>query len=550
MKITITGNVIVERLRFSFRLFVILFPGLVALYLILRALWGGNTSDIRYGLGMTLILGISLMITGRRTPCERPVVFSKSWLLWIGAIALIVPINVVALIFGRLDMSAFVFHWFFGVEGAPWWETVPYILTVLVYWISLAVTFLRLAPWALSIRRPHLWFALGVLAMNPLIVDVLNNRGMALIQPRESYIGQLHRAEIIERAGDLDNPNIIYVYLEGLERTYGETTAFGNVYAPIDRIAANSIEFSNIEQVVATGWSIAGMIATQCGVPLLVDSLQFVWDKTTDNLFVPGVICISDVTKSKGYQNVYLAGTEIVTDDSFFGFGKFFETHGVEKLIDLSILVDEFSQSQRVDYGPDGWGYRDELVFERALQEVDSLLADGRPFLLTIATIDTHGPQAFRSDVCLEPGDPIETSNILDAVECTAALAERFIINLKAKTAGTNTRIVVMSDHLAHKNSAYGVLEQLERRNTVLLIGDRPSHLLVSKPGSMMDVYPTVLEWIGWLPPKKPWAGIGVSLLSNTNTLLQESGLIEFNNRLKADLDLTRALWDKHQGNP
>ena len=544
MKITINESRIAEKLRVSFRLFVISFPGLVALYLILRALWCGNTSDIRYGLGMTLILGVSLMITGRRMPCESSVVFSKSWLFWIGAIALIVPINVVALIFGRFDMAAFVFHWVFGIEGAPWWETVPYILTVLVYWASLSVTFLRLVPWVPSIKKPHLWFALGVMAMNPLIIDVLNNRGLALVQPRESYIGQLHRAEIIGITGGVDNPNIIYVYLEGLERTYGETTAFGNVYAPIDRIAANSIEFSNIEQVVATGWSIAGMIASQCGVPLLVDGLQFVWDKTSDNLFVPGVTCISDVTKSMGYQNVYLAGTEIVSDDSFFGFGKFFKTHGVEKLIDLSTLEGEFRQHQRVDYGPDGWGYRDELVFERALQEVDNLLADDRPFLLTIATIDTHGPRAFRSDICLKPGDPIVTSDILDAVDCTAVLAERFIVKLKAKTAGTNTKIVLMSDHLAHKNSAYEALERLERRNTVLLVGDRSSHLLVNKPGSMMDVYPTVLDWIGWLPPGNPRAGIGVSLLSNMDTLLQQSGLIDFDNRLKADLDLTRALWD------
>ena len=141
---------IVAVLRFA----SMLLPGLIALYLILRALWDNDTSDIRYGLGMVVIFGLSLFVSVSGPQGQRLYRFEAGWVFWLIAIVLIFPITVTALIFGNVDVAAFVFHWVFGVEGTPWGEIIPYVFTTFMYWLALSVTFLRLRPWMTGFRYP------------------------------------------------------------------------------------------------------------------------------------------------------------------------------------------------------------------------------------------------------------------------------------------------------------------------------------------------------------------------------------------------------------
>ena len=59
----------------------------------------------------------------------------------------------------------------------------------------------------------------------------------------------------------------------------------------------------------------------------------------------------------------------------------------------------------------------------------------------------------------------------------------------------------------------------------------------------MIDVYPTLLDWMGWLEDEEKRAGMGASLLSSDPTLVEELGLERVNRILKADAELARFLW-------
>ena len=75
----------------------------------------------------------------------------------------------------------------------------------------------------------------------------------------------------------------------------------------------------------------------------------------------------------------------------------------------------------------------------------------------------------------------------------------------------------------------------------IFLQDDQPP-AYINKKGSMLDVFPTVLDWIGWLPPKDPRAGLGVSLLRGGETLVESLGVDMVNQRLSVDIELSKTL--------
>lgn len=64
----------------------------------------------------------------------------------------------------------------------------------------------------------------------------------------------------------------------------------------------------------------------------------------------------------------------------------------------------------------------------------------------------------------------------------------------------------------------------------------------IDKLGSMLDVFPTVLDWLGLLNDVSG-AGIGRSLLSDTPTLTEELGQQEIGTILSRDALLSAAIW-------
>ena len=185
----------------------------------------GHVSDITFALWLLVIQALSLLVPNpiTETRVDRKAILIKLAAL-LPAILMLFPLTVVVLIFGELDTAAFVFHLAFGIGGTPLGEFVPYIVTVAIYWGAILITLYRLRNW---LRRIPFWWSLccfGLIAGNPLVRDVLFNQFQAKYSRGESLITAFQEPALIAPT-EGENPDLIILYLEGMERTYGSKTA-------------------------------------------------------------------------------------------------------------------------------------------------------------------------------------------------------------------------------------------------------------------------------------------------------------------------------------
>lgn len=136
-----------------------------------------------------------------------------------------------------------------------------------------------------------------------------------------------------------------------------------------------------------------------------------------------------------------------------------------------------------------------------------------------------------------------------EAIQCVSGMVSDFVQELIAEH-GDDLRVAVFSDHLNHASNLTSLLEQKTRYNTAMLLGGADAARVIEKPGSMVDLYPTLLDWLGLLSPNDRRAGLGVSLLSEQPTLIESRGLEDVNATLRVDTALARHLWRNADATP
>ncbi|MEN1599797.1 hypothetical protein AAIG97_33140, partial [Pseudomonas aeruginosa] len=62
--------------------------------------------------------------------------------------------------------------------------------------------------------------------------------------------------------------NLVYIYGESLERTYFDNEAFPDLTPELGALKNEGLDFSHTQQLPGTDYTIAGMVASQCGIPL------------------------------------------------------------------------------------------------------------------------------------------------------------------------------------------------------------------------------------------------------------------------------------------
>ncbi|ASM73070.1 MULTISPECIES: sulfatase-like hydrolase/transferase [Roseobacteraceae] len=521
---------------------LIAFPALVAIFLIVRAFVDANVSDINYALGLLAIFAVVTLVTHapRFTDGRARRQFLRRLAVVGVPVLLIFPLCVVVLIFGELDMAAFVFHLVFSMDGTPLGHVVPYILTVAIYWAVILASLYRLHH-ALAFL-PLWWVAAAglILWCNPLVHDLAMNRLQAEFSQTPSLLAEFADPDIIP-ANAGPKPDIIVVYLEGLEQTYG-VAELGGLLDPLKELEDSALVFTGVQQAFGTGWSLGGTVATQCGVALLPQGARPLSRMADVQSIVPKVQCLTDILSARGYRSTYVSSTKIVGNTmGYYGFDNFFNTHALEDVIDRDSATTPNSIAAR-ENATEGWGLRDQDVFEIGTAEIAKNMQSDQPYALFLATMDTHGPEAFTSPECVARGQPAVSTDIAVAVRCSVQLTRDFVHKVQQMTKGRPTRIVLTSDHLAHRNNLSPTLDNYPRRNLVMFLGaDTPR--VIDRQGFMPDVFPTMLDWLGLSATASAKAGIGRSLLGAEPTLTETHGSAEIDRRLKVDVPLALHIW-------
>jgi phosphoglycerol transferase len=278
--------------------------------------------------------------------------------------------------------------------------------------------------------------------------------------------------------------NLVLIYVESMEEAYGDTARFAHdLLAPIR--AAGGESFAAYRQVPGVRWTIAGIVATQCGVPLRIYSERDMKNADKRRTFLPGAVCLGDILQAHGYRNVFLGGAPL----SFAGKGAFLRDHGYQEVHGRNdwkkagARTEEFSE----------WGLYDSGLFERARAQLESLEAGGRPFNLTLLTLDTHNPRGYLSPYCRGRG----AREFEDIVSCTSEQLAAFVKFMRDKGYLKNTVVVMQGDHLAVPNPVYDKLQQGGERHIF-------NRFFLPKPLDSntdelvhFDLFPTLLDLLG-----------------------------------------------------
>lgn len=297
-----------------------------------------------------------------------------------------------------------------------------------------------------------------------------------------------------------ETKNLVYIYLEWFEKYYIDNEKFPGLTPNLHDIIPQNTEFTNVRQLPGTGWTIWWMVASQCGIPLLVWGNGLWWLET----FLPWVECVWDILKKNNYTLSYIWWA----DKTFSWKDVFYKTHWFEKVIGKNDFAFEVPKN--------GWWIYDETIFDELYKEFDFLSQSEKNFAIYGLTLDTHWPHGFVSPKC-----PIynQEDSILNSIHCTDFLLWEFLKKAQEHPNFENTLFVLASDHLQMWtiNNHFIPLQEYERKNMfVLLNGVSATNNTLA---STLDIAPTVLSEIGF-EIDELW--IGKNLLWNYTTFIKK----------------------------
>ena len=314
-----------------------------------------------------------------------------------------------------------------------------------------------------------------------------------------------------------ENPrNLILIYLESGEQTLANDVDFEkNAFAPLEAVTTPEqgwMSVRDFQQYAGGGWTMSGLVSTQCGIPLKggsgLSSGAEPAEPGEDMSYLGGVTCMGDVLQKQGYQSVFLGGA----NSSFASKNQFLTSHGYSTVKDL-FTWRELGEPEQ-NFRPD-WGLSDQRLMAHAKDEVDRLHAEyeqtGQPFNLTMLTLDTHEP-VHVYDYCT-----VDTENEVTSVyECSMAQVADYVTYLQQQGYLKDTAVAIMGDHLKHMSAGDAFHEQLDHHpnrtifNRFWVPGEAADDLTMRPEVDQLSMYPTLLEAAG-LQIRDRQAGLGVS---------------------------------------
>jgi phosphoglycerol transferase len=344
---------------------------------------------------------------------------------------------------------------------------------------------------------------IGLLFFQPVFSALATQPLYDIVTNKESIAIEL------EIPGEIDIPhkkNIVYIYLESFERTFLDEAQFPGLAPNIRELEQQGLAFTNIDAAYGTRWTIAGMVASQCGLPL--EPMPGVNKPGT---FMPRAVCLCDTVKQNGYVTSYLGGASL----RFGGKGNFYKTHQVDTVQGLEHHIENLPFGT-TDYSH--WGLYDEDLYQLAWKEFTRLTTQDKPFAFFLLTLDTH-PPGYLSASCDDFRYGDGQNSMLNALHCSDQLAANFVRQLLASEATAETIIVIASDHLMMANDIGDPLKQHpNRRNLFFVLEKNGRKESFDRHSTPFDIAPTLLSILG---ADVDDYNLGVNMLGTKKTMME-----------------------------
>jgi phosphoglycerol transferase len=479
------------------------------------------------------------------------------WALVLGAALLVGMTGFIRQHFGPVTTDQVSYHLSHG--GVEWAD--PKILVRAMRWALGALALGLLVVWAVRRRRS--------LVRRSALALLLGTAGWSLWATvatpcpthtdHDPLLGYVDPAlQQFKRAGP--TPDLLIVFVESLEEAYADRSAFDEVLVPsLAGLRAQHVDFGDLRQLSGASWTMAGMFATLCGLPLQSVGLNTAKGTEFASRFFGGGHCLTDVLQAQGWDTAFYGAASL----DFAGKGRFLAEHGVRHRFGRQEW-----QSAGLAAPSSGWGLRDSTMLDAAWQHMSRPGLPERPRAHIVLTVDTHGPQgvvdaACRPDLAAQT-DPDPAEVMRAALRCSdqavANLVERFV----RQATGRPKVALVMGDHLSTPHPLSGPLQEMathQPRNVFHLLarwdasGQRMASAAADSPRifTHLDLLPTLAEALGlrW-QPQPHRLGLGVSLLSNEPlpTRAEQWGPQALDGQLNCPSPVFRAVWTRPRPNP
>jgi phosphoglycerol transferase len=311
----------------------------------------------------SVILLIAGLYLYRKTSPSK-VTMGIFFILIFSSILLFIAYGVANYFTGNGIDEATVYHLEYGLEGAGFLEYSGLIVTAITVLIIITGCLIWLILKWKGDREPHAINSLSMysflsvsLLLNPASSDIFDLQENVLtatkkINAEESALFYQHYRKGGLIALQKSKKNIVFIYAESLERTYFDETVFPGLIKGLRELESNSTYFTNIKQVTGTGWTVGGMTASQCGIPLFTPSHGN--SMSGMDQFLSSAVCLGDALNNNGYQMNYMGGASL----DFAGKGKLYKSHGFKNVLGRAELVPKLeNKTYRT-----GWGLYDDSL--------------------------------------------------------------------------------------------------------------------------------------------------------------------------------------------
>ncbi|MEO7794576.1 MAG: LTA synthase family protein, partial [Thermoanaerobaculia bacterium] len=280
----------------------------------------------------------------------------------------------------------------------------------------------------------------------------------------------------VENPGPPQRHNVVIVLEESLGSEFSAllSSRETSLTPELDRLAGQG---TLLTQAYSTGnRTIRAIEATTSSLPPLPGA-SIVRRSQSQGLFT-----LPSLLAGVGYQTAFVYGGRALFD----GMGGYLAANGVERIVDQGDMPENAFTT--------AWGVADEVIFDRALTEMDRMAATGRPFYTLVLTVSNHRPFAFPTDV-VQPLPGLKRRD--NAVRYADYALGRFLRQAEQHAFYDNTLFVLMGDHGAR---VYGAAEIPlgSYEVPILYLGPGIEHgRRIDTLSSSLDVPPTVLARLG-----------------------------------------------------
>ena len=142
-----------------------------------------------------------------------------------------------------------------------------------------------------------------------------------------------------------------------------------------------------------TDWTIAGLVAGNCGLPYV------------DLTFFSNYNCLSDLLAKRDYNLMAIQGTSL----KYAGNGNFYNAHSIRETKGLNAIKSHFREKNlEISH----WGIHDDIVLDYAFNQIKNFESKDKPYAVWINTVDNHPPNGLLSKNCKKISEHIPLNHL------------------------------------------------------------------------------------------------------------------------------------------